>query len=92
VAGAAGANLAGSVTPQIGAGGLGTVGGWGSIFTDFGCYTSYAFCIAGCVWDRIKNDQFGAPVADALGQYCVAQCDVDLIRCKGGLPPEPGIP
>jgi hypothetical protein len=89
---AAGSVGDGGVVPQIRAGGFGTVGGLGGILTDFGCYMNYAFCIAGCVWSWAGDQKFGGPIADSLGQLCVAQCDVDLVRCQGGLPPDGGIP
>ena len=87
-----GGGTAVGVAPQIRAGGLGGVGGVGGILTDFDCYLNYAFCLAGCVWGWVGDQKFGGPVADALGQLCVAQCDVDLVRCQGGMGPEPGIP
>ena len=83
---------AGAIAPQMRAGSVGGIGGVGGILTDFGCYMNYAFCLAGCVWGWAGDQKFGGPVADALGQLCVAQCDVDLVRCQGGMGPEPGIP
>ena len=91
-AGAYGGETSGGVSPQIRAGGLGSVGGLGGILTDFGCYLNYSFCLAGCVGGWIGDQKFGGAVATSLAQLCIAQCQVDLVRCQGGLPPEPGIP
>ncbi len=90
--GSYGDGTAGAVSPQIRAGGLGNIGGLGGILTDFNCYLSYSFCLAGCVWGWLGDQKLGGAVANGLGQLCVAQCQVDLVRCQGGLPPEPGIP
>ena len=91
MAGSAG-GAAATVIPQIRAGNIGGTGGIGGILTDFDCYLSYAFCLAGCVWSWAGDLKMGGTVANALGQLCVAQCDVDLVRCQGGMGPEPGIP
>lgn len=90
--GSVGGGTAGALAPQIRAGGFGGVGGIGGIFTDFGCYVNYAICLAGCAWGWVGDQRFGGGVANALGQLCVAQCDVDLVRCQAGMPSEPGIP
>jgi hypothetical protein len=38
--------------PQLaGSTGLGGLGGVGGIFTDFGCYWNYSFCLLGCGWE-----------------------------------------
>jgi hypothetical protein len=82
-----------AVVPQLAIGtGVGGLGGLGGIFTDFGCYWSYSFCLLGCAFEWVKWEGIDTGVASALAQKCVADCEVDLLRCKGGLPPEPGIP
>ena len=78
------------VVPQLaGSTGLGGVGG---IFTDFGCYWNYSFCLLGCGWEWLRWAGIDAGLAGVLAEKCVLDCEVDLIRCKGGLPPGPGIP
>ena len=87
------AGAADAIVPQLAAGGLsGGVGGLGGIFTDFGCYLNYSFCLMGCAWEWLKWTAVDPALGNSLGSLCVAECDVDLVRCKGGLPPEPGIP
>jgi hypothetical protein len=90
-AGSYGGGIEGGVAPQMRGGGYG-VGGFGGLFSDIGCYINYAFCLAGCAWGWAGDQKLGGPVANVLGQLCVSQCDVDLVRCQGGMPPEPGIP
>lgn len=80
------------IVPQRAAGGLSGGIGVGGILTDFGCYLNYSFCLLGCAWEWLKWTAVDPALGNSLGSLCVAECDVDLMRCKGGLPPEPGIP
>ncbi len=83
----------GGLSPQLRAGGgFGTHGGFGSFWGDFGCYANYVACALGCAWEWVTWAGVDLPVANSLGGLCMANCDVNLLRCKIGLPPEPGIP
>ena len=92
-AGSFAAGSADAVVPQLQGGGFGGFGGLGGIFTDFGCYLNYSFCLAGCVWGWLGDSKnFPAPLAGVLAEKCVLDCQVDLLRCQGGGGPGGGIP
>jgi hypothetical protein len=79
------------LVPQL-AVGTGSGGEFGGIFTDFGCYFNYTICLLGCGWEWLRWAGIDPGIANVLAQKCALDCEVDLIRCKGGLPSEPGIP
>ena len=82
-----------TVAPQARVGtGVGGLGGLGGIFTDIGCYMSYGFCMLGCGLEWLKWADISTDVANGLFELCAAECDVELLRCRIGLPPSPGIP
>jgi hypothetical protein len=91
VAGTYAAAADGSVVAQLSTGGD-VLGDIIDIFSNFGCYLNYSICLLGCVWEWGKWQGIDATIATTLGQKCALDCEVELLRCKGGLPPGGGIP
>jgi hypothetical protein len=89
-AGSSAAGMTGAIVPQLRAG-----GGFGDIvdvFVNLGCYLNYGFCLLGCLWEWGKWQGIDPQIGSTLGEKCALDCQVELLRCKGGLPPGGGIP
>jgi|ERR1700727_1224370 hypothetical protein len=84
------AGAGGSLTPQLMSGGYGVDGG--GILTDIECGLRFLGCaiLCGVEWIGWAGTSIG--VANGLFEYCAANCEVDVLKCVIGLPPDPGIP